>query len=190
MKNAARMIGWALVLAATLAIGQEETKAKLSSGAPKKPVQTTPGPVTLGEMHATIEQLEIAIRRVVLANNQPPVGHNLAAERPATRVEIINEFWRLYQLAKPSFKFTPRPVVLQLKSITIPSEDAARRPLETMIKHGFIGKVAPLASNEGPNMTVAEYGDALGFFLARIGDLTHTPSAKWSPYMFNHKDGG
>lgn len=190
MSRTVWIFGWAFLLAASVAIGQEETKTKLSSGAPKKPIQAAPGPVTIGELHATIEKLEIAIRRVVLANNQPPVGHNLAAERPATRTEIISEFYRLFQLAKPNFKFTPRFVALQVKSITIPAEDPMRKPLETMIKFGFIGKVAPLTSADGPNLSVAEYGDALGFFLARIGDLTHTPSAKWSPYMFNHREGG
>jgi len=177
------------ILAAAMAGGQGEEKAKLSTGA-KKPAQAAAsGPVTIGEVHATIEKLEVAIRRVVLSSTQAPLSHNTAENRPATRSEVIGEFWRLYQLAKPNFKFTPRPVALQASSLTVPPADEMRKPLETLIKHGFVGKVSPLAAGTGPNMTLEDYGDALGFFLARIGDLTHTPSARWSPYMFNHRDG-
>lgn len=189
-----KMKTWPIVVAfmfvAGLATGQESDRTKLSSPKPAVKAQGNAGPVTLGEVHATIEKLEVAIRRVVLASPQPAVSQSLAADRPATRSEIIGELWRLYQLAKPRFKFTPRPVLLQVKSITLPAEDASRKPLEALIRHGFIGKVAPLAAGEGDHLTVEQYGDALGFFLSRIGDLTHTPSARWSPYMFNHRDDG
>lgn len=178
------------ILAATMAGGQSEEKTKLSPSAKKPAPAAAAGPVTIGEVHASIEKLETAIRRVVLSNSQAPMSHGTAENRPATRTEVLAEFWRLYQLAKPNFKFTPRPVALQAKSITVAADDGMRKPLETMIKHGFVGKVSPLAAGTGPNMTLEDYGDALGFFLARIGDLTHTPSARWSPYMFNHRDGG
>jgi hypothetical protein len=34
---------------------------------------------------------------------------------------------------------------------------------------------------------VREFGDALGFLLLRLAELTHTPSSKWSPYMNAHQ---
>lgn len=176
-------------LGTTYAFGQGEGREGGQSAA-KKPIQATSGPLTVGEMNATIEKLEIAIRRVVLANSQAPMSHPAVPDRPATRSEVIAEFWRLYQLAKPNFKFTPRPVNLQVKSISIPTDNAQRKPLEALIKHGFIGKVSPLAAGSGDSLTLSDYGDALGFFLSRISDLTHTPSSRWSPYMFNHRDGG
>jgi hypothetical protein len=38
----------------------------------------------------------------------------------------------------------------------------------------------------GPNkdtLTIEEFGDALGYFFARLADLTHTPSFEYSPYL-------
>ena len=181
------LAGCGLLLAA-LIFAQGEEKGGLTK-TKAAPIKVDNSPVTLSELYSTIEKVELGVRRVVLSSTQAPVPRKEFADRVAKRTEVTAEFWRLFQLAKPHFKFTPNAVKFKPELISIPASDPQRKPLETMIRFGFIGKVAPLATSSAPSMSIPEYGDALGFFIARMSDLTHTPSAKWSPYMFGHKDG-
>lgn len=186
MRTGTRVIWAAALLAAFLFVGvqaQEGFTKKTRTAA-----STTNGPLTQAELYASIEKAESAVRRVVLAANPGGMAHRSAEDRPAKRTEVIAEFGRLFTLARPHFKFTPRFVKYDPKVLSIPLQDAARKPLEDMIKFGFVGRIGPIAAGSAPTLTLDEYGDALGFFLARMGDLTHTPSAKWSPYLFGHKD--
>jgi len=175
-------------LAFGIACGTQDEKTGLSKSSKKPAPPAANGPITLSELYATVERLEAGIKRVVLGQNSAVSHRTVTADRPATRGEIIAEFYRLYLAAKPKFRFTPRPVKFDPKLISISPTENVRKPLEKMIQLGFVGKVAPLATASTPNLTLPEYGDALGFFMARIGDLTHTPSTKWSPYMFGHRD--
>lgn len=174
--------------AATMIFAQDEEKSGLSK-TKAQPIKVDAGHVTLPELYATIERLELGVRRVVLSSAQAPVSRKDVPNRVAKRTEITAEFWRLFQLAKPHFKFTPKAVAYRQNLLSIPATDPQRKALETMIRFGFIGKVAPLATSSAPSLSIPEYGDALGYFIARMSDLTHTPSAKWSPYMFGHKGG-
>lgn len=174
--------------AAAFLLAQSEEKSGLSKSK-AAPIKIDNGHVTLTELYATIERVELGVRRVVLASAQAPLTRKDVQDRVAKRTEITAEFWRLFQLAKPHFKFTPKAVVYKPDMISIPAADPQRKPLETMIRFGFIGKVAPLATSSAPSLSIPDYGDALGYFIARMSDLTHTPSAKWSPYMFGHKGG-
>lgn len=187
MRAFLRFFGVALLAATTLSVFSQGEGGLAKKSRPA--VSAPAGPLSVAELNASIDKVEIAVRRVVLANRQNPAARPAMEDRPATRQEVITEFKRLFEMARPHFKFTPRPVKFDATMISIPTGDPARAPLETMIRFGFIGKVAPIATALGPNLTLEEFGDALGLFLARIGDLTHTPSEKWSPYMFNHKDG-
>ena len=181
------LAGCGLLLAALIFAQGEEKGGLTKTKAPA--IKVDNGHVTLPELYATIAKVELGLRRVVLSSSQAPVVRQNVQDRVAKRSEITAEFWRLFQLAKPYFKFTPKAVVFKPNLLSIPATDPQRKPLETLIRFGFIGKVAPLATNAAPSISITEYGDALGFFIARMSDLTHTPSAKWSPYMFGHKDG-
>ena len=176
------------LLFAALIFAQGEEKSGLTK-TKAAPIKVDNGHVTLTELYWTIERVELGVRRVVLSSSQAPAVRKDFVDRVAKRTEVSAEFWRLFQLAKPHFKFTPKAVAFRSDMISIPASDPQRKPLETMIKFGFIGKVAPLATSSATSLSIPEYGDALGFFIARMSDLTHTPSAKWSPYMFGHKDG-
>jgi hypothetical protein len=180
-------VGTAVISAAILfAQGEEQTGLGKTAKKPSPPASN--GPVTLSELYATTERLENGVRKVVLGSTSKAKAHVVSPDRPAKRSEVILEFHRIFSLAKPKFKFTPRMVKYDPKVLSVPTTDPARKPLESLVKYGFIGKVAPMATSTLPTITIPEYGDALGYFVARIGDLTHTPSAKWSPYLFNHKE--
>jgi hypothetical protein len=143
-------------------------------------------PVTLAEVHATGDRLERAIRRIVFEEADPKTSRATPEDRAAKRHEIVAEFWRLYRLAEPGFKFTPRPTQYDPARLTVEAGHEMRKPLETMLKQGFLGKVAPIPAGKEETITIAEYGDALGFFMARMSELTHTPNTRWSPYLFGH----
>lgn len=113
-----------------------------------------------------------------------PVGDPFIPDHktPATRSQIVAELSRVYQSASPSFKVSLRPVKVDLKAIRVP-DAATRRRLTTLIAAGTVARYGPLASGPGPGLTTSEFGDALGFFLARISELTNMPSSKWTPYL-------
>lgn len=189
MRLWAKLFICSAVVSMSACSGAQEDKSGLSHTTKKPAAAVDHGPVTLGEVYATIDRLEQGVRRVVLASTQASNGRTANPDRPATRAEILGEFWRLFQMAKPYFKFTPRPVAFEAKNLSTPASDPLRKPLETLIRYGFVGKVSPVATNATPTMSLEDYADALGFFMARLGDITHTPSSKWSPFMFNHRDG-
>lgn len=189
MRLWAKLLICSAVVSMSACSGAQEDKSGLSHTTKKAAAPMVNGPVTLGEVYATIDRLEQGVRRVVLASTQAPNERSASPDRPATRAEILGEFWRLFQLAKPYFKFTPRPVNFEAKNLSTPASDPLRKPLETLIRYGFVGKVSPIATNTASDMSLEDYADALGFFMSRLGDITHTPSSKWSPYMFNHRDG-
>jgi hypothetical protein len=186
MRNLLRGLGAATVaIAAMFVIGQGGDSLTKKA---KAPVQAPAGPLSLAELQASIDRAETAVRRVVLMNSQPVVVRKVSQDRPAKRQEIVAEFSRLFEMARPHFKFTPTPVRYDAKLLSLKPEEPARKQVETLIRFGFVGRIAPMATASVPTMTLEEFGDALGFFLARMGEVTHTPSSKWSPYMFGHKD--
>ncbi len=187
MRKFSRGLGAAAVVALALIVAAFQGQEGLAKKA-KAPIQAPPGPLSVAELYAATERVETAIRRVVLSNAQPPTPRRIAEDRPAKRQEIIAEFGRLFEMARPHFKFTPRAVLFDTKVLSVPPTDPTRKPLENLIKFGCVGRIGPIATAPGPNVSLEEFGDAVGFFMLRISDLTHTPSAKWSPYMFEHKE--
>ncbi len=144
-------------------------------------------PVTQKEVAATFEKLETAVQRVVLKGDRPPAKRP-ASQQPASRSEIVREMFRLYRMSEPKFRFTPKKQPFEKSDLSIAASDGARPMLEKLIEWGFVGRVAPLATSDKPTMQLPEFADAVSLFLARIAELTHTPSSNWSPYMNWHKD--
>jgi hypothetical protein len=98
-----------------------------------------------------------------------------------TREEIVDEFMRDYQALRPQMKFTPNPSVVDPDRIKIAPKE--KPELVKLIKMGFVGRVAPLVTGPTDTMTVVTFGDAVGFFLDRMAQLTHMPSPKWTPML-------
>jgi hypothetical protein len=104
---------------------------------------------------------------------------------PVTREQVVATLAEQFQALSPRFKFTPNPVNFDAKMLRIGSTQ--RSNLERLIRFGCVGKVAPLATGPKDTISVSEFGDALGFFMARIAQLTHLPDPKWSPTLENPK---
>jgi hypothetical protein len=142
--------------------------------------------VTRDEVRRSFSRLENAVKTVV-PKYAPGAPLNLAGDQNATREQIILQMDRVFQGAKPAFRFSPRKVTYDAKLLSV-RDPAAKRALENLIAWGFVGKVTPLATSKNPGLGLKDFGDSMGFFLARLAELTHTPSSKFSPYL--QRDGG
>ena len=155
------------------------------STAKNRPVQ--PGlaasKVTVADMNKAFAKLEGAVRNACGISGKKKPAAIGSATVEATREQVVLEFDRLYELAKPHFKFTPHKIKFDATMLTIKKGTPARTKLDKLIAWQCVAKVGPLAASLTPTLTLEEFGDAIGFFAARMADLTHTPSGKWSPYM-------
>lgn len=103
------------------------------------------------------------------------------SDRLATRSEIVAEMGRLMKAAAPTIRFTPAPVRHDPSVFRI---DAAQRAtLDRLVTLGFVARIGPLVVGPSPNLTPHEFGDALGFFMARLAQVSHLPSPKWTPML-------
>lgn len=158
------------------AIAQREGQSRRNLG------NQATSPVRVSEVNATFLKYEKIIRKVLeLPGSSAPSPST--DSKPATRAQILNGLNRLFEMAKPEFKITPRDTKYDASLIVVPRGNASRPVLEKLIKWGCVGKVSPLATSKNDNLTLAEFGDAMGLFLARVADLTHTPNTKFSPYL-------
>lgn len=104
------------------------------------------------------------------------------AKQPITRSEVLHAYFLLFQKAKPGFRLTPVPAKVDTKLFAGLTE-AAKTEAKTLAQWGFIGPVGPLLTDGKPQVSVQVFGDSVGFFLARLADLTHQPSRKYSPNL-------
>lgn len=161
--------------------GNAQEKTGLSSAKPKPKTDLSKSVLTKKDMVEAVSKIDKAVSKVL---NIAPLS--LPAEtstNPATREDVIRTFDRLFAKVKPSFKFTPRFVKYDPAVLTIDKNKPERAMLEKLIRWQFVAKVGPIAAGKKNTLTLEEFGDALGFFTLRIADLTHVPSARWSPYL-------
>ena len=137
--------------------------------------------VTKAEAAAVFARARKAIisARISGVPNKPTIVPGNAV---ATREEVILEMAKIVDASRKSMKFVPKPVKYDVKMFKVGSA-SSRSALARLVEDGFVAPVGPLATGPKPGLTVAQFGDAVGFFLARITDVTHMPSPKWSPYL-------
>ena len=138
------------------------------------------GPVTQDEAAAVFTKAEHVMRDVLQIKKATPAFPK--GTGPATRAQILKHFAALYAALEPKFKFsTPAqrsaPGVMSLKD---PQVKLTALKLETL---GFVDRYGPLVTSKSEGLLPHEFGDALGYFMARVAELTHTPSTKFSPYL-------
>ena len=97
---------------------------------------------------------------------------------PVDRADVVKEFARLRTMAAPAFHMKMRSAKYDKSRWTWNSPE-----LELLVKEGYVAPLGPIATNKVSTLTPAEFGDALGYFLSRISQVTHQPSTKWTPYL-------
>lgn len=154
-----------------------------------RPQASAATPVTHLEVNATLTKVEKAL------NALPGMSAVKPLKRPnkagtASRTYIILELDRLFENAKPSFKFTPMKVRFDARALVAGAKDGSMQALRKLVAWGCVAKVGPLATGPGPTIGLRDFGDAIGFFVARISDLSHSPDPKYSPAMGGGLSGG
>ncbi len=166
-------------------IGQQSKAKPKPEDAPsiskRKPIKVSDAPVTQQEAAQSIAIVEKAVKRVLkLKGGSTPLIK--LGSSPVTRDAVVLEFKRLFEEAKPNFEIKPTMEPVDRARFTLKNPKAVEAA-QILVAYGTVGPVAPLVSGSKAGMSVQEFGDALGFFLARIAELTHVPDAKWSPYL-------
>jgi len=145
------------------------------------PVSAAPGPVTNAEAAATFGRVA-GLFRTILHVSIPPHGRVSSPDAPITRSDVIEELTRYYKYAVPAFTITLKSVKVDYPRLRL-DKPALRSDLVLLIEKGCVSKYGVLATGSVKTIGVHDFGDTVGFFLARIAEMTHTPSTKWTPYL-------
>lgn len=173
----------ALVGLAAFAVPQAGSIGGQPGSKPYEPrkIVLSPQPVTREEARTIFKRVELAMRQVVQGmesvNFIEPRGR-----QPITRSDIVLQMDRLFMMVKPAFRVTPKRVEFDPSRVSI-KDPVAKKRADNLITWGFVSKGGLLATSSKETMGVVEFGEAVGYFLARVADLTHTPNAKWSPEL-------
>ncbi len=137
-------------------------------------------PVTRSEAVAVFTRARKAISSARIAQISAKPGLS-AGNQPVTREEVIAEMTRIFTACKGSVKFVPNKV--KFDSAVFKVKPAAKSQLSHLVGWGFIAPVGAIAAGPQPGLSIAQFGDGMGFFLARLSDVTHMPIPRWSPYL-------
>ena len=177
MKLVAATLGAIVLVSVTFGQLQSQSGQKAKPYEPRK-ILLSPQPVTKDEAKKVFTQVDTAIVRVMPTLKAPP--SHLSGATPITREEVVDQFYRIFEMSKPEFKFTPKKVGYDASVLTIKPK-ATREKLENLISWGCVDRVGVLATSKKDTMGVLEFGDAVGLMLSRVAELTHMPDPKFTP---------
>lgn len=170
----------AFLAIALLTLPQGKTEIKKP---PKKSTEARDlTPVTEAEAKLTFARIDNLIRAVLgptKLSGTPSIG---ASAKPVDRIKVAREFKRRADALEPYIKFQYRSLPYEASRIRT-ANAADRRLIGELLARGFVGQLMPIASGPKDTLTTHQFGDAVGFFLMRAMDVTHTPSSKWTPYF-------
>jgi hypothetical protein len=172
-----------LLACAVVGAQAQEPQTGLHKSKPKA-VPNVAGYVTEADAKAVFARAEQVIRRITGSTATVP-AIKLAGSQPITRSKTVEQFERLYAVVRPQVKITPRPVKINMSVIKM--SGPAKNTLVRLVKLGAVGNYSNLAAGSVDKLNATEFGDSLGFFLARMAQLTHTPSSKWSPPLMRDR---
>lgn len=104
-----------------------------------------------------------------------------SGNRAVTRDEVIHEMWRFYRSSRGLVKLTPRPIAFDASVLKVGSK-ATLPELKALVRLGFVAKIGPLAVGPKNSIAIPDFGDSVGYFIARLAQVTHQPN-KWSPTL-------
>lgn len=100
----------------------------------------------------------------------------------ASREAILMQLDAMVTEASSKMRVTPPRVRFNPALMTL-KEAGVRKIAERLAVQGFVDRVGPLITGKQPGLTPQEFGDAIGFFLSRLAEVTHKPSTEFSPAL-------
>ncbi len=143
----------------------------------RKAIASSLGPTTGQDAAAVFGKIQGAFIYVLAVKPTSPTQIK-STSAPIDRKAVVGEFLRLREMASPAFRMKLRPARYDKSRWTWSTPE-----LESLVREGYVGPLGPITTNKTSTLTPAEFGDALGFFLARISQVTHQPSTQWTPYL-------
>jgi hypothetical protein len=159
----------------------QDSKTGLTTRPKAAPVRAS-GYVSEAEARTVFTRSEGLIRKVTGSRAIVPPMAIGSSSNPASRKALLMEFVRLYAIAEPKFKLMPPGIAMNLSVIKM-SDPTAKTKLVMLVKRGAVANYGSLAAGPNDRLTLQEFGDALGFFLARIAQMTHMPSTRYTPEL-------
>ncbi|MEZ0326547.1 MAG: hypothetical protein ACAH95_11640 [Fimbriimonas sp.] len=159
----------------------QQPKAGLTK--PKKHITAkVVGYVTEAEAKVVFEKAEKMLRKLTKSTTLlKPIP--LSGSSAVARSKVVMQLDRLYEMIRQKVRLTPRRVPINAGVLRM--SGPAKDKLARLVKLGAIGNYGPLAAGPADKLTVKEFGDALGFFIARMAEMTHMPNPKWSPALMD-----
>lgn len=138
-------------------------------------------PVTEAEFYKACGLFEDAHRRTL---GMPKFeGRPSGTDKPVSRAAVAAELARVFQRLRPKVRLTPRPYRVDRALIDRRNSGKAREELALLVRWGLVAPVGPLVAGPAETLTVAEAGDAIGYFFSQATWLTQTPSKRWTPSL-------
>ena len=139
-------------------------------------------PVTVAESNAVINKVDAAMRNTLGMKPGKPLPTK--ESRLVTRAEVVKSLDVLFESYRPYFQFTPRPHRAEGQVIEkFNSDKQTRDLLHKFIKFGCCSAVSPLVVGPGANISVADFGDAIGYFAAQIAAVTYFADPLYVPNL-------
>lgn len=162
-----------LVSGAAQAQTQEQPKALKI-----QPSQVSNAPVTRLEASHIIFKMEKAFASAL---HLPEPKASSAKPGAITRGEIVLAFDQAFSRVKGKFTYKPQPQYFEADRLTL--HGAALTSAERMIELGLLARVGPLVTSKKETISIEDFGDAVGYFMARVAELSHQPTTRFSPYL-------
>jgi hypothetical protein len=137
-------------------------------------------PVTKAEAAATFTRAQQMIKEVLRLKKDLaafPKGPGVA-----TRAQIIQQLHSIVTAVEPRFKVTLPKVKAESRFLSF-ADPTSKKLAERLEVLGFVDRYGPLATSKDEGLEPRQFGEALGFFLSRLAEYTHTPSTQFSPYL-------
>lgn len=128
-----------------------------------------------------LRKMDLTACEVLRIPYQSPTHAVPADTKPVMRTEIVDFYHQLFLKAKAKFKFAPVLIKGDMTRISLTGLDKSKA--SELVQWGFVPPVAPLLTSKRADITVQQFGDSVGYFMARLAELTHKPSARYSPQL-------
>jgi hypothetical protein len=144
-----------------------------------KVVKASTAPVTKAEARKVLDKAWSVLQKGLKLAGGSPVKL-VADATPITKNEILAEFDLLVKASAASFKRSPRPSSFDAARFRA---DGNSTLISGLVIRGLVMPLGPLVTGQNGPVSTAEFGDAVGVLMARLADLCHTPSTRYSPNL-------